>query len=347
MIASATANDGEAVAQQRRQRVVNAVSGTSQTNGTTEQVLSTVHSDLVVPNTDGVIAFITLRPPVVSVCHSVFRARTENQFRSAVKTIQSMTVGDIQQVLNRTEMIPLGDVLFQERTDTVFGDGSTLETVNTKWEADPAKVREAAVFSQPSAPDEASRKAQSLVIAGKLNDGTVPAAVLATVPVATAVNMPTTCPAFTILLPEVPVETVCLTVYRTNNDSAFNNAVNAVQSLPPGSSIQNNIIVRNNLTLIDSPQFEANTINVVGNSMNAMLAKWRALPGSGGLPILIAAVLRKDATADDEKGIHDQAASIRTNIGGTQIPVNMVRVDPSLIFPTNCRGFVIILATGQ
>jgi len=348
-IASATANDGEAVARDRTVRVVKAVSPTSQPGAqTTTGIHSTVHAELAVPGTDGFIALITLRP-VASVCHSVYRARNADRFAAVVNALRGMTGGNIADVILRTELISLGDVLFQERTGTVFGDGQSLQTVDNAWAANQGgRVAQAAVVFQSSPPDNPSRTDQALAIAERLNDAPVPATALTTITVPAALAMPTACPAFTILQPEERLQTVCMSVFRTDNDSAFNNAVRTLRTLAPGANIEASVIRRNELQLIDSPQFEENTTTVVGNSMNVLLEKWRALPGGGGRVLEIAVVHRNDVVAPERTGIVEQADRIRTNIGmDADAQATMVPIDRSMTFPTPCRAFVIILASRQ
>jgi hypothetical protein len=346
-IASATANDGEAIARDRTVRVVKAVSPTSQPSAqTTTGIHSTVHAELAVPGTDGFIALITLRP-IASVCHSVYRARNANQFTAAVNALRGMTGGNIADVLLRTEMISLGDVLFQERTSTVFGDGQSMQTVDNAWAANQGgRVARGVVVFQASPPDDASRSDQALAIAERLNDAPVSATALATIPVPSTVTMPTACPAFTILQPAVT--TVCMSVYRTDNDSALKNARLTLRTLAAGANIEASVIRRNELQFIDSPQFEENTTRDIGNSMNAMLEKWRAVPGGGGRVFEVMVVHRDNVAPAEVTGIVEQAKIIRTSIGAdADSELGIVPVDRSLIFPTACRAFVIILASRQ
>jgi hypothetical protein len=494
IIASAAANDGEAIAKQREQRVAKAVSGTSQAAGATQQVVSIVHPKLATPNTDGIIVFVTLRPvatvchsvfraendailnqvreriragdipaamklvtplgevlfekdnvvvsdpqsltnvanqwklkagsawhsavafsasrtpeeekqyreqtklirdairkamgetavnvlpgtepttgtlptscpvfsiitvqPVASVCHSVFRARNADQFASAVKALQSMSSGEIKDVILRTEMNALGDVLFEERTSKVFGDGQSLELVNKDWQtSQDRKVLQAAVVFHASPADEASWQEQALAIATKLNGTPVPASVLTPVKLATSdVKMPTACPVFTILLPQVagsfrvvnrgdaPVQTVCMSVYRTDSDENFNKARDEVLRLGSGANIARSVIVPNKLNLIDSPQFEGNTTSAVGDSLNKLGTNWRAQPNNGGKVTAMVLVHRKDLPPDELKAINDQASSIREILGAGSMNIQTLEVDKSLVFPTDCRAFLIVLA---
>jgi len=294
-------------------------------------------------------SIITVRP-APSVCHTVYRARSEPQFSGALKDLQTMSTGDIGQiVVGGRELIPLGDALFDEHSAHVFGDGQALNDIKNKWDLRGGEqVSKAAVVYRLPPEDEQSRQDQAKEIAKQVNDGVeIANTEFKVVTVQTAVTLPTGCPAFTILLPEVPVETVCMTVYRTTSAKAFNRALDTLNNLAPGANIQASVIVRNKLDpFVDSVQFEANTINVVGDSMRNLLTAWHAR--GGGLIQQMALVCRKQLSPDEDHGLRIQADSIRTNIGAVPGSPGLLftPVDDSLVFPTNCRAFVILLTQG-
>ena len=139
-----------------------------------------------------------------------------------------------------------------------------------------------------------------------------------------------------------------MSVYRTDNDSALKNARLTLRTLAAGANIEASVIRRNELQFIDSPQFEENTTRDIGNSMNAMLEKWRAVPGGGGRVFEVMVVHRDNVAPAEVTGIVEQAKIIRTSIGAdADSELGIVPVDRSLIFPTACRAFVIILASRQ
>jgi hypothetical protein len=141
-----------------------------------------------------------------------------------------------------------------------------------------------------------------------------------------------------------------MSVYRTVIADSFNSALGTLSGLPNGAVIQPTVIERNKLDLINNAQFEGNTINVVGNSMDLLLQAWHATSGGGGQVEKMALVCRRPTGSEEDKGLRDQATAIATIIGsaGAASPSpTLVPVDDSVVFPTACRAFLIILASGQ
>lgn len=196
-IASATANDGDAVATGRWQRVAQAVSPVSQTTpGTTAQILSTVHPDLAVPGTDGIVLFVTLKAPV---CHSVFRVRTADAFERAVKLIFE---GQVAEALNTDLIVPLGSVLFNANT-AVVSDANSLSQVKTKWDAEGGQPDNVAVVVPPQPPHTPAtlQLDQARTILAGIGPSSVPLSEVVTPVLPTP---PVTCPAFSLILAVQP-----------------------------------------------------------------------------------------------------------------------------------------------
>jgi len=143
-IASATANDGEPVAQDRIGKVERAVATVSQVNGTTRHVLSTVHQELAVAGTDGMILMITLRD-VATVCHRVFAVEE----RAIERAIALISRGQIEEAIRDAQLLPIGVALFKPETAEP-ANTSTLTDIKTKWDAE-VRVRPAdmVVFTAP------------------------------------------------------------------------------------------------------------------------------------------------------------------------------------------------------
>jgi hypothetical protein len=155
-IASATANDGELVANGRWQRVARAIESVSQSDGkTTSQVLPIVHAELEAPNTDGVVLFIT-RVSSPTVCHSVFRVQSLPNLERAVELIQK---GNVADALNTDQITPLGSVLFHENTADV-SDLTTLNHVKTEWDKRGGRPGIAAVVVPPQRPPHSIARLQ-------------------------------------------------------------------------------------------------------------------------------------------------------------------------------------------
>ncbi|HEV7745430.1 MAG TPA: hypothetical protein VGO56_10580 [Pyrinomonadaceae bacterium] len=129
-IASATANDGDSIASGRLVRVEKSVAPVSDSTRATSDVLATVHPELVVQGTDGIIVLITLKK-IQTICHQVFRAPTLDSFN---KALEFFGRGEIASGIGQLKLVSLGTVLFKENSSEV-SDPAALSGIKTQWDA--------------------------------------------------------------------------------------------------------------------------------------------------------------------------------------------------------------------
>ncbi|HEX5703551.1 MAG TPA: DUF11 domain-containing protein [Pyrinomonadaceae bacterium] len=197
-IASATANDGDAVANSRLGRLEKTVAGVSSATNATSQVLATVHPELAVENTDGFVAFITLRE-TRPVCHKVSTSRDPREFERVLKVIAE---GNLDDITGISELGLLGTAEFKGGTAEVLTPDSASDPKTWRQLGDTA---EAMIVVTSNQDDDAVPMAQAKLILDRVGSR------IEARSVKTPGKLPTTripCPAFSVVLVQEAEQTV-------------------------------------------------------------------------------------------------------------------------------------------
>jgi hypothetical protein len=261
-------------------------------------------------------------PPVRTVCHTAFRARSVESFQSVLRAIESIVQagkGDLRVVVVRQGLINIGDVLFEEHSAKVAGDGKTLSDVVTAWNTAGGGLSSGAIVcSQPSPQDQESRTNQATAMVQKINNGGV--APLRAITIPAGVSLPTACPAFTIIAPaRVAVETTCVTVIQVFSRNNITSIRNAIATGDP--SMINTVLAGQFGPNLGVVNFKKGTTEVVDKSLDKLKASID--PANTGQTEVLDSFVVTDtsATAAEKTAFQDQTAFLRQTFGGTQTQV--------------------------
>ncbi len=255
--------------------------------------------------------------PKVTVCQTIFRAKSRTSFTGAVRAIEEMIKaggGDLNAVISEFGLVNLGDVLFEERSAKVAGDGKTLNDVVTAWKTDGAFAAAAAVYSHASPQDEQSRTDQATAVLLKINN--LPGASVKGFTLPPAIALPTACPAFSIVMPvEVKVEETCLTVIQVLNRDNLNFIRNSIAA--GDTNIINTALAGQFGPNMGVVTFKKGTTEVLNDSLAAMENKWNGANPNAVIEDTLV-VTNTSATTAERTAFQNQTALVRQTFGGTQ-----------------------------
>jgi hypothetical protein len=140
-----------------------------------------------------------------------------------------------------------------------------------------------------------------------------------------------------VVLTRTVAEKTCQSVYRVNNLDLFKQIIEMVQAGQIAT-----VIGQNMATSLGSVSFNANTAEVVDNSLQPVVTAW-GTQGNG--PLAMLAVVSK--AGDDAAALYDQqAGTIEAALRGTGQPqsVEHVSVSSPVGLPGNCPSIIFIAA---
>lgn len=277
-------------------------------------------------------------PPVKTVCHTVYRTKDKRHFALAVSMIEQFIEngdGDLNQVIERAQLINLGDVLFEERSGKFAGDGKTIDDVVTAWNKDGGKATVAAIFGRAGT---LSLNAQANAIVKKVNQGAgVAQSRVFSVPA--SIDLPTECPAFSILVAQEQAS--CMSVYRTPDRVGFQEIRALVDKLGSTGNFMNDVVGIKAFSFVGDVEFEANTTNDVDGTLAQMKAEW--IKQKGGQVLSHFLVWHE---SEEGSTFQNQASRIREEIGTTAVSTAFAKpVSDGITFPTACPAIMVVWET--
>lgn len=327
----AAADEGEALAEGRLNRMEQAVSTISPTfPESVIEVLRNVPDPLSVQGTDGMIVLITGDEEVKTVCHSVYRASTIESLRAAVELIKQ---GQIKVGLDRNKIELLGQVTFKEKSSEVLND--SLQPVIDKWNTKGGGVPADTAFTwRKDALGDAMTMLieQVKTIHKAIGPGSIPVE-----SIETTAEMPTDCPVFSIIAVK-EVKTVCHSVYRARSLQSYNSALIKIQR----GDIQD-AIIRDRIELLGDIFFKEDSDEITGDSAQPIVDQWVAR--GGGNPVAVAVVSPVGTTAADIALRKNQSNKIKEAIGSSDATPDNIPTPG--ILPTGCPVFSLIAADIQ